>query len=119
MDSNILSSYRLKGNLAQQIYDRKGKKEVAPGVSTYYSAEGKIDEMAKLIKILTEKLDKLELEKIQINLFKRETKTLIIQTNSKDSLYLVLFPEREETMIYNEKGEKLRIKKCHHHFRIM
>ena len=63
MESNILSSYRLKGNLAQQIYDRKGKKEVAPGVSTSHSVEGKIDEMAKLVKILTAKLNKLELEK--------------------------------------------------------
>ena len=52
-------------------------------------------------------------------MFKRETETLIIQTNSEDNLYLVPFPDRKETMIYNEKGEKLRIKRCHHHFKIM
>ena len=32
-------------------------------VSTSHSTEGKIDEMAKLVKILTAKLNKLELEK--------------------------------------------------------
>ena len=63
VESNTLASNRLKGNTAQQIYDRKGKKEANPGVSTSHSAEGKIDEMAKLVKILTTKLNKLELDK--------------------------------------------------------
>ena len=45
------------------MYDRKGKKEAAPGGLASHSAEGKIDEMAKLVKILTAKLNKLELEK--------------------------------------------------------
>ena len=63
VESNILASNRLKGNTAQQIYDRKGKKEAATGVSTSHSTEGKIDEMAKLVKILTAKINKLELEK--------------------------------------------------------
>ena len=45
------------------MYDRKGKKEAAPGVSTSHSTEGKIDEMAKLVKIMTTKLNKLELER--------------------------------------------------------
>ena len=63
MESNILASDRLKGNETQQIYDRKGKKEAAPGVSTSHSAESKIDAMARLVKILTAKLNKLELEK--------------------------------------------------------
>ena len=62
VDSNILASNRLKGNSAQQLYDRKGKKK-ALVVSTSHSAEGKIDEMEKLVKILTAKLNKLELEK--------------------------------------------------------
>ena len=43
VESNILASNRLKGNSAQQVYDRKGKKEVAPGVSTFHAIEGKID----------------------------------------------------------------------------
>ena len=63
VESNILASNRLKGNSAQQLYDRKGKKEATPVVSTSHSAKGKIDEMAKLVKILTAKLNKLELEK--------------------------------------------------------
>ena len=62
VESNILASNRLKGNSAQQLYDRKGKKE-APVVSTSHSTKGKIDEMEKLVKILTAKLNKLELEK--------------------------------------------------------
>ena len=63
MDSNILASNRLKANSAQQKYDRKGKMEAALGVSTSNFAEGKIDEMANLVKLLTAKLNKLELEK--------------------------------------------------------
>ena len=38
-------------------------KQAAPGVSTSHSLEGKFDEMAKLVKIFTVKLNKLELEK--------------------------------------------------------
>ena len=49
------------------MYDRKGKKEAAPGVSTSHSLEGKIDEMVKLVKILTAKLNKLELERNSSN----------------------------------------------------
>ena len=63
VESNILASNRLKVNSDQQAYDRKGKKEVPPVVSTSQSADSKIDEMAKLVKILTAKLNKLELEK--------------------------------------------------------
>ena len=63
VESNILASNRLKKETTHQLYDRKGKKEAAPGGSASLSAEGKIDEMAKLVKILTAKLNKLELEK--------------------------------------------------------
>ena len=45
------------------MYDRRGKKEIALRVSTSHSVEGKIDEMAKIVKILTAKLNKLELER--------------------------------------------------------
>ena len=58
MASNIL-----KKETTQQLYDRKGKKEAALGGSASQSVEGKIDEMARLVKILTTKLNKLELEK--------------------------------------------------------
>ena len=63
VESNILASNRLKVNSDQQIYDRKGKKEVIPAPSTSQSADSKIDEMAKLVKILITKLNKLKLEK--------------------------------------------------------
>ena len=63
VESNILASNRLKKETAQQMYDRKGKKEEAQGGSTSHSVEGKIDDMANLVKILTEILNKLELEK--------------------------------------------------------
>ena len=51
VESNILASNRLKKETNQQLYDRKGKKEAAPGSSASHFAEGKIDEMAKLVKI--------------------------------------------------------------------
>ena len=62
VESNIIASSRLKVNSAQQIYDTKCKKEAATVVSTSQSANSKIDEMEKLVKILTAKLNKLELE---------------------------------------------------------
>ena len=63
VESNILASNRLKVNSDQQTYDRKGKKEATPVVSTSQSADSKIDEMVKLVKILPTKLNKLEVEK--------------------------------------------------------
>ena len=63
VESNILASNRLKVNSDQQAYDRKGKKEVIPTSSTSQSTHSKIDEMDKLVKILTAKLNKLEMEK--------------------------------------------------------
>ena len=63
VESNILASNRLKVNSDKQTYDRKGKKEAAPVVSTSQSVDSKIGEMAKLLKIMTAKLTKLELEK--------------------------------------------------------
>ena len=63
VESNLLASNRLKKETSQQLYDKKGKKEATSGSSAPHSAEAKIDEMAKLVKILTAKLNKLELEK--------------------------------------------------------
>ena len=63
VESNILASNILKVNSYQQAYDRKGKKQAAPVVSTSQSTDNKIDEMEKLVKVLTTKLNKLELEK--------------------------------------------------------
>ena len=62
VDSNLLASNRLKKETPQQLYERKGKKEVVSGSAAPQSAEAKIDEMAKLVNILTAKLNKLELE---------------------------------------------------------
>ena len=62
VESNILASNRLKVNSDQQTYDRKGKKEMIPAASASQSTDSKIDEMAKLVKILTTKLNKMELE---------------------------------------------------------
>ena len=63
VESSILASNRLKEHSDHQIYDRKGKKEVITPASTSQTIDRKIDEMAKLVKILTAKLNKLELEK--------------------------------------------------------
>ena len=63
VESNILASNRLNINSDQQAYDRKGKKEVASVPKTSQSADNKFDEMKKLVKVLTTKLNKLELEK--------------------------------------------------------
>ena len=63
VESNIVASNRLKVNSDQQTYDKKGKKEAAPIFSTSQLANSKIDEMEKLVKILTSKLNKLKLEK--------------------------------------------------------
>ena len=63
VESNLLASNRLKKETSQQLYDKKGKKEATSGSSAPHTAESKIDEMAKLVKILTAKLNKLELEK--------------------------------------------------------
>ena len=62
VESNILASNRLKELSDHQIYDRKGEKEVIPPTSTSQTSDSKIDEMARLVKILTAKLNKLELE---------------------------------------------------------
>ena len=63
VESNILASNRLKEHSDHQIYDRKVKKEVITLASTSQTTDNKIYEMEKLVKILTAKLNKLELEK--------------------------------------------------------
>ena len=63
VESNILASNRLKQYSYHQVYDRKGKKEVIPPTSTSQTSDNKIDEMAKLVKNFTSKMNKLELEK--------------------------------------------------------
>ena len=63
VESNLLASNKLKKETPQQLYERKGKKEAVSTSAAPQSAEAKIDEMAKLVKVFTAKLNKLELEK--------------------------------------------------------
>ena len=63
VESNILASNRLKEHLDHQVYDQNGKKKLTPPTSTSQTTESKIDEMTKLVRILTAKLNKLELDK--------------------------------------------------------
>ena len=63
VESNILVSNRHKKHSDHQMYDRKGKKEVIPPTSTSQTTKSKIHEMAKLVRILTATLNKLELDK--------------------------------------------------------
>ena len=63
VESNLLASNKLKKETPQQLYERKGKKQAVSTSVAPQSAEAKIDEMAKLVKVLTAKLNKLELEK--------------------------------------------------------
>ena len=66
VDSNILASNRLKEHSDHQVYDQKGKKEMIPPTYTSQTTKSKIDEMTKLVRTLTAKLNKLELEKNSI-----------------------------------------------------
>ena len=45
------------------MYDQNGKKKMIPPTSTSQTSESKIDDMAKLVRTLTTKLNKLELDK--------------------------------------------------------
>ena len=119
MESNILASNRLKGNLAQEVYDRKGKKEAAPVVSTSHSADGKIDEMEKLVKILTAKLNKLELKKNS----NRHAQEGDINPNNPNQFRRQFPPrfiprERRNNDIQQERREA-EDQKVHPHFKIM
>ena len=116
VESNILASNRLRENSDHQIYDRKGNKEVIPTSSTSQSIDSKNGEMAKLVKILTSKLNKLELEK-NSNKPAQEGKETPINLGA--SLHLYLFLEREETMIFRGREEKMKIKEFPLHSRIM
>ena len=75
--------------------------------------------MENLVKILIEKLNKLELENNSNRPAQEGTYTLITLIGLEDSLHLSLFPEREGIMIYKEKERKLNIKRCHPHFKTM
>ena len=57
MESNILASNRIKEHSYHQVYDRKGKNEMIPLASTSKTTESKIDEMTKLVRALTAKVN--------------------------------------------------------------
>ena len=63
VESNILALNRLKEHSDHQVYDRKGKHEMIQPASTSKKIESKIDEMTKLVRALTAKVNKLELDK--------------------------------------------------------
>ena len=60
VESNILASNRLKEETEHQIVDRKGKKAVSTSRQVGRSSDGKMDEMGKLLKHLSDKIDRLE-----------------------------------------------------------
>ena len=63
VESSILASNRLKEHSDHQVYDWKGKKEMISPTSTSQTTESKIDEMTILVRTLTAKFNKMELDK--------------------------------------------------------
>ena len=61
VESNILASNKLKEETEYQTVDKKGKKEIIPSNSTGKALDSKMDEMNKIIKNLSIKIDRLEL----------------------------------------------------------
>ena len=61
VESNILASNKLKEETKYQMVDKKGKKEIIPSSSTGIASDSKMDEMNKIIKNLSVKIDRLEL----------------------------------------------------------
>ena len=61
VESNILASNRLKEETQHQIVDRKGKKEIITSNHIGRSSDSKMDEMSKIIKKLSAKIDRLEM----------------------------------------------------------
>ena len=61
VESNILASNRLKEETEHQIVDRKGKKEIITSNHIGKSSDSKMDEMSKIIKKLSAKIDRLEM----------------------------------------------------------
>ena len=63
VESNVLAFERLKGESDRGVKDKKRQKEEKlPSTSNQQSSKDKIDEMSKMIKRLTSKLAKLEME---------------------------------------------------------
>ena len=61
VESNILASNKLKEETKYQTIDKKGKKEIITSNPTRISSDSKMDEMSKIIKNLSVKIDRLEL----------------------------------------------------------
>ena len=61
VESNILASNKLKEKTEYQTVDKKGKKEIITSNPTGRSKDSKMDEMNKIIKNLSVKIDRLEL----------------------------------------------------------
>ena len=61
VESNILASNKLKEETKYQTVDKKGKKEIIPSNPPGRASDSKMDEMNKIIKNLSVKIDRLEL----------------------------------------------------------
>ena len=61
VESNILASNKLKEETEHQIVDKKAKKEIITSSHTGRSSDRKMDEMNKIIKNLSAKIDRLEM----------------------------------------------------------
>ena len=59
VESNILASNKLKEETEHQIVDKKGEKEIITSSHTRRSSDSKMDEMSKIIKSLSAKIDRL------------------------------------------------------------
>ena len=75
--------------------------------------------MAKLVKIHTAKLNKLELEKNSGKPAPKAERNPNNQNQFRRQLVPDLYQESIGTMISSEKGGRMRIKECPHLFKIM
>ena len=61
VESNILASNKLKEETEHQIVDKKGKKEIITSSYTGRFSDSKMNEMNKIIKNLSAKIERLEM----------------------------------------------------------
>jgi len=111
VESNILAFNRLRDETEHQIMDRKGKKAVSTSKQVRRSSDGRIDEMGKLLKHLSDKIDRLEVGGRNRNQNRAFPEMKEIRINLEDLLPLDFFQEKEEIMIYKGKDRKTKNKK--------
>jgi hypothetical protein len=67
VEGNILATKILKTNMTEEIKREGKKEEKLPTTSTSHNYEDKIEEMTKLIKELSSKLAKMEIDGKNVN----------------------------------------------------